>query len=202
MSIHRSKALTCRRTSNNVSATGAIYGKINEYDGKSSKFATNFFLSSPFNAGVENASALGCTKLSSVAMKACVDMIGSPYIPNNNSRPNDGYPVFEWQSNPYEFLDSGTASEPYQISNKEELEQMRSLVNSDFFNATYGHACYIQTANIDLENVNWTPIDIGYEKMVTLMQIRCFMATTMEMENILEICLLMKVQLKQDYLAL
>ncbi len=151
-------------SANNTASTGAICGKVTEAYKKTAAFETNFFLSSSYNGGVANASASGCTKLSAVALKACADMIGSPYIQNNTPGLNNGYPVFEWQSKPYEFLGSGTASDPYQISSKAELEQMRSLVNSDFFNKTYGHAFYKQTADIDLKNENWIPIGIGYGK--------------------------------------
>lgn len=149
---------------NNTSATGAICGKLSENGDKTILFNTNFFLSTSYNGGVENATVSGCTKLSSTALKACADMIGSPYIQNNNSKLNGGYPVFEWQSEPYDFLGDGTAANPYQISSKEELEQMRNLVNSDYFNTTYGHAYYIQVADIDLKNESWTPIGIGYDK--------------------------------------
>lgn len=151
-------------SSNNIASTGAICGNIKELNGKTITFETNFFLSSSFNGGVANAAATGCTKLSEVALKACADMIGSPYITNDNLRLNKGYPVFEWQSEPYEFLGSGTAEDPYQISTKTELEQMRSLVNSDFFNKIYGHAHFIQMADIDLENETWIPIGIAYDK--------------------------------------
>lgn len=149
---------------NNISATGAICGKFSENGDKTILFNTNFFLSTSYNGGVENATVSGCTKLSSTALKACADMIGSPYIQNNDSTLNGGYPVFEWQSEPYDFLGDGTAANPYQISSKEELEQMRNLVNSDYFNTIYGHAYYIQTADIDLKNESWTPIGVGYDK--------------------------------------
>ena len=151
-------------SSNNTAATGAICGNVSEKNNKTVVFETNFFLSSSFNGGIANATATGCTKLSSIALKACADMIGSPYIQNNDSNINNGYPVFEWQSKPYEFLGTGTAEDPYQISSKAELEQMRSLINSDFFNKTYSHAYYVQMADIDLKNDGWTPIGIGYDK--------------------------------------
>ena len=151
-------------SSNNTASTGAICGNMSEKNNKTVVFETNFFLSSSFNGGIANATATGCTKLSSIALKACADMIGSPYIQNNDSNINNGYPVFEWQSKPYEFLGTGTAEDPYQISSKAELEQMRSLINSDFFNKIYGHAYYVQTADIDLKNDGWTPIGIGYDK--------------------------------------
>lgn len=39
---------------------------------------------------------------------------------------------------------------------------MRDLVNSTYFNPIYGHACYIQTNDIDLENESWIPIGLGF----------------------------------------
>lgn len=152
-------------TTSNISKTGAICGSINEKSDKKVNFNNNFFLSSACNGGVSNKTTVGCTKLSTVALKACADMLGSPYIQNDDTKLNNGYPVFEWQSKPYQFKGEGTAMNPYQISNKKELEMMRNLVNSDFFNTTYGHAYYIQTADIDLNGEEWVPIGIGYDKI-------------------------------------
>lgn len=161
-------------TENHPDATGAICGKIVKNGEKSIQFDTNFFLSTSYSSGVENKTVSGCTKLSEIALKACADMLGSPYLQNDDSKLNHGYPVFEWQSEPYNFLGDGTASNPYQISSKAELEHMRNLINSDYFNKTYGHAYYIQTANIDLENDTWTPIGIGYDKDGTFYSTKVF----------------------------
>lgn len=105
----------------------------------------------------------GCTSLTLDEMKTCADMLGSPFVNNTDETINDGYPVFEWQSTPYQFIGSGTAEDPYQISSKEELETMRDLVNSTYFNPIYGHAYYKQTADIDLQSEPWVPIGLGYD---------------------------------------
>lgn len=161
----------------NTSATGAICGSINENGDKKINLNNNFFLSSVCNGGVANETVTGCTKLSSVALKACADMLGTPYIQNDNTRLNNGYPVFEWQVKPYQFKGAGTCENPYQISSKEELEMMRDLVNSDYYNKLYGHAHYIQTTDIDLENDSWIPIGIGYDKNGNVSSTRMFYGT-------------------------
>ena len=47
----------------------------------------------------------------------------------------------------------GTAENPYQLSNKDDLKQFRDLVNSGSTGI-----CAVLTNDIDLENENWTPI--------------------------------------------
>lgn len=126
-------------------------------------FRNNYYLITACDGGVNGENASGCTKFSSAALKACADMLGSPFVNNNEENFNDGYPIFEWQSTPYQFKGNGTEEDPYQISSKEELEKMRDLVNSTYFNPVYGHAYYIQTADIDLENVSWIPIGLGQD---------------------------------------
>lgn len=59
------------------------------------------------------------------------------------------------------FEGKGTESEPYLIRNKKELETFRDVVNDTSLNPAYAHAYYLQTADIDLENEDWTPIGVG-----------------------------------------
>ena len=139
---------------------GGIIGKFATY-GETSKYsiANNYYLNTMSVTGINGDVTTGCTKLASAALKACADMLGSPFVDNfETDNFNDGYPIFEWQSTPYQFKGSGTAEDPYQISNKDELKKMRDLVNSTYFTPTYGYAYYKQTANIDLENELWEPI--------------------------------------------
>ena len=127
-------------------------------------FFKNFYLISACNEAAVNGKEIsGCTKFVQVSLKACADMLGSPFVDNIDETFNDGYPIFEWQSTPYQFQGSGTQEDPYQISSKEELGIMRDLVNSTYFNPVYGHAYYIQTKDIDLENEPWIPIGLGYD---------------------------------------
>lgn len=100
----------------------------------------------------------GCSKLNDEFMRNANEILGLPFVHNDDKEINNGYPVFEWQSKPYQFNGSGTAEDPYQISSREELEKMRDLVNSKFFTKQYYDKCYIQTADIDLENEKWIPI--------------------------------------------
>ena len=107
--------------------------------------------------GINGQVTTGCNPLSETLLKNSAELLGSPFVTNTDENLNDGYPVFEWQIPPYQFKGSGTESDPYQISSKEELEIMRDLVNSNYF-PSYCQAWYIQTADIDLENELWEPI--------------------------------------------
>lgn len=60
-----------------------------------------------------------------------------------------------------QFKGSGTLNDPYQISSKAELKKLSEFVNDHDYCSHYAHAHYIQTADIDLENEEWTPIGIG-----------------------------------------
>lgn len=117
-----------------------------------------YFLSNICGGNAVNSkSVIGCTKLSTTALKACSDMLNSPFISNSSSL-YGGYPIFEWQSMPYQFRGSGTKDNPYKISTKTDLEKMRDLINSNYYNQIYGKAYYIQMAVIDLEDELWIPI--------------------------------------------
>ena len=118
----------------------------------------NYYLDSMSNIGSSGVVTNGCQSMDSDFMKNIDELLEKPFVHNDSSELNDGYPVFEWQSIPYQFKGSGTADDPYQISSKEELEKMRDLVNSQFFTNDYSNKCYIQTADIDLKNEPWTPI--------------------------------------------
>lgn len=134
---------------------GAVLGVNND---KSLEISSIYFLSSICDGNAINSEpATGCTKLSSTALKACADMLGTPFT-SNQSTLYGGYPVFEWQSTPYQFKGSGTESDPYKISTRTDLENMRVLINSSYFNQIYGAAHYVQTADIDLGDELWTPI--------------------------------------------
>ncbi|MDE5885380.1 MAG: dockerin type I repeat-containing protein [Oscillospiraceae bacterium] len=140
---------------------GGIAGNIGDGGGESSCTITvenNYFLDSACDGAVNGANYQGCQKMDSYFMKNINELLGSPFVFNADENLNDGYPVFECQATPYQFKGSGTKDDPYQISSKEELETMRDLVNSKFFTEHYSDKCYIQTADIDLENEDWTPI--------------------------------------------
>ena len=122
-------------------------------------FENNYYLSTLCTGAVNGENMIGCTKLSSVALKACADMLGFPFVDNNEiDNINDGYPIFEWQSTPYQFKGSGTEDDPFQISNRFEIKIMRDLINSPTYGWKYCKYSYSQTADIDLENEKWIPI--------------------------------------------
>lgn len=55
---------------------------------------------------------------------------------------------------------SGTEQDPYRISNAEELQAFRDIVNGENGQTQNTAACAVLTADIDLENQLWTPIGI------------------------------------------
>lgn len=55
---------------------------------------------------------------------------------------------------------SGTEEDPYRISNAEELQAFRDIVNGENGQTQNTAACAVLTADIDLENQLWTPIGI------------------------------------------
>ena len=61
------------------------------------------------------------------------------------------------------FDGNGTQDDPYRITSKQDLETMRDFINDTSYNLYYGHACYVQTTDIDLENESWIPIGLGYD---------------------------------------
>lgn len=140
--------------------TGGIAGSIKTNNDESSvTFADNYYLSSMTNGAVDKDNNKNCTKFSEKALKGCADVLEHPFTDNNRTDGfNDGYPIFEWQAEPYRFNGTGTDSDPYVISSKEEIIAMRDMVNSAFFNGKYGSASYILTSDIDLANEVWTPI--------------------------------------------
>ncbi len=134
---------------------GAVLGINND---KNIAMDNIYFLSDVCGGNAVNSeSAVGCTKLSITALKACSDMLGSPFT-SNGSTIYGGYPIFEWQSTAYKFKGSGTEGNPYRISTKADLDNMRDLINSNYYSKIYRDAHFIQTADIDLEDELWIPI--------------------------------------------
>ena len=58
----------------------------------------------------------------------------------------------------FPFKGKGTETDPYLISNKENLETMRDLINSEEYSSSFRSCFYLQTIDIDLGNEKWIPI--------------------------------------------
>ena len=142
---------------------GAICGISNNQEFKINNI---YFLASICNGNAINGkSAAGCTKLGEAALKACADMLGTPFT-ENESIQYGGYPIFEWQSVPYQLKGAGTAENPYKTSTKEDLEHLRDFINSSYYNQVYSGAYFVQTADIDLKDELWIPIGSAESKQV------------------------------------
>ncbi len=160
-SYHAGGIVSCEKESQGGIAGVAAFGEI-ETDAQLF-LENNYYEYTSCNGAVNSGTYEGCSKLSADLLKGAAELLGTPFVDNCETDGfNDGYPIFEWQSTPYQFKGSGTAEDPYQISSKDELKKMRDLVNSTYFNADYGYAHYIQTSDIDLENELWIPIGTYY----------------------------------------
>ena len=60
------------------------------------------------------------------------------------------------------FKGKGTESDPYQISSVKDLRSMATLINDDVSAPSYYDKYYIQTADIDLDGISFTPIGTRY----------------------------------------
>ena len=143
-------------------SVGGVTGRLEKAEKNTNVTITldnNYYLSSSCEGGYNGDSTYGYQKLSDEMWSSAVELLGSPYVADTDNI-NGGYPVFEWQTTPYQFKGSGTAEDPYQISNKNELSIMRDLINSEYSSSKYNSCYYVQTANIDLQYDNWTPIGI------------------------------------------
>lgn len=61
------------------------------------------------------------------------------------------------------FSGDGTEDSPYLIESKADLENLRSVINDPDRVTYYGDKYYLQTADIDLEDEEWTPIGRFYD---------------------------------------
>ena len=62
-----------------------------------------------------------------------------------------------------EMQGTGTSTDPYQIGTKEDLNEFRDIVNGLNGKTRKNSVCAILTADIDLENAEWTPISYEIE---------------------------------------
>ena len=139
--------------------SGAIVGYL-EYGEKNKNvkltFDNNYYLDTSCSGAVNGQNMNGCIKLNETLMKSAEELLGSPFTMNDNDSVNNGFPVFEWQITP--FKGNGTESDPYQISASKDLFRLSELVNNASTNKKYAYCCYIQTADIDMNNELFTPI--------------------------------------------
>ena len=136
--------------------TGGIVGTINKNNEKSvSSIENNYYLSKMASTGIKGDVTGGCSKLNENLMYSADELLGSPFIHNNDKSVNNGYPIFEWQAQPYQFKGNGTEEDPYCISCKEDLFAFKNMIKSPYFKDNFESKYYIQTSNIDLNNDVW-----------------------------------------------
>ena len=96
-------------------------------------------------------------------MKQLSDTIGNPFEENTDTNVNNEYPIFSWQGSRYEFEGTGTETDPYIIASAEDLIAMRDYINNPAYYSQYASACYEQLCDIDLSDIEWTPIGMSEE---------------------------------------
>lgn len=147
----------CYHAGGNVTGTGKIGGIAGLQIGIG-KYTDCYYLNSNCSYGVSNGTNAGAVAVNATVLKNLTDTLGTPFTINPDSSVNNGYPVFSWEITEYEFKGDGTSSSPYQIGTAEDLQHFATFVNDPYMNAKYGHAYYIQTADIDMSGVTWTSI--------------------------------------------
>lgn len=147
----------CYHAGGNVTGTGKIGGIAGLQIGIG-KYTDCYYLNSNCSYGVSNGTNAGAVAVNATVLKNLTDTLGTPFTINPDSSVNNGYPVFSWEITEYEFKGNGSSSSPYQIGTAEDLQHFSIFVNDPYMNAKYGHAYYIQTADIDMSGVTWTSI--------------------------------------------
>lgn len=147
----------CYHTGGNITGTGKTGGISGQQVG-SGKYTDCYYLKSNCSYGVSNGANAGAVAVNAIVLKNLTETLGTPFTVNPDSSVNSGYPVFAWEIPSHEFAGEGTASSPYQIGTAEDLQYLAAFVNDTYMNAKYGNAYYIQTADIDMSGITWTPI--------------------------------------------
>lgn len=147
----------CYHAGGNVTGTGKTGGIAGQQVG-SGKYTDCYYLKSNCSYGVSGGTNAGVVAVNATVLKNLTETLGTPFTVNTDSSVNSGYPVFAWEIPSHEFAGEGTASSPYQIGTAEDLQYLAAFVNDTYMNAKYGNAYYIQTADIDMSGIAWTPI--------------------------------------------
>jgi len=132
--------------------TGGIIGA-----GKGYELENCFYLKS------STSSTANGTAANETVMKALSETIEAPFTDNENANLNNGYPVFTWQISRYEFDGMGTEEDPYLIWTADDLIALQEYVNNPAYHDTYANAYYEQICDIDLGDMEWTPIGMSEE---------------------------------------
>ena len=140
------------------SVTGTNAGGLAGTTNETANVQNSFYLKTTASAAASNTTLSGGVAANDVVMKELAETLGDSYASDEEENLNDGYPVFTWQKGFYEFEGSGTAEDPYQINSTEDFIQMADYVNSEMFNSKYGSAYYIQNVDVNLNDMEWTPI--------------------------------------------
>lgn len=142
---------SCYHAGGTVNGTGKTGGIAGQQNGVSS-YADCYYLKNSSAYGVSGSTNAGVVAVNETVLKNLTETLGDPFTAN------DGYPIFSWEIKTYEFKGDGTSSSPYQIGTIEDLQHLSTFVSDPYLNAKYGKAYYIQTADIDMSGISWTPI--------------------------------------------
>jgi len=137
--------------------SGGIVG-VSSSDSKTVSLYNNYYAKETANGGIDGTTSEGAKAVNDVVLASLAETLGAPYSDNSDSVLNEGAPVFRWQLPIYEFNGEGTEESPYLIRNKQELLTLAEYLNDYTLNGMFGDDVYMQTADINLSNMDWKPM--------------------------------------------
>lgn len=145
-------------------AKGGIIGQFNLVNSASTvTLENNFFLKTTAANGIVGDVSKGCSGLTDELMKSsAAELLGDPFVLNDDTDLNNGYPVFSWQAPAYKFQGEGTEESPYLINSKADLEAFRDIMNNELQYSSFYKSYFKLTTDIDLGGKQWTPIAKRY----------------------------------------
>lgn len=122
----------------------------------------NFYEKDSAAYGIGNGESSDAKAVNHTVISAIGETLGAPFKDHEDDTRNNGCPVFVWELPMYNFVGNGTADNPYLIRNKEELIQLADYLNDTVYSSMFNKAYYQQTADIDLDGVDWKAMS-GYK---------------------------------------
>ena len=151
----------CYHAGGNITGTSKYSGIVGLEDIGTAKTCTIsyqdcYYLKTNASSGVNGTTNAGVVAANETVFKTLAITLGEPYT--DGTAATNYYPVFVWESEHYTFKGQGTSSSPYQIGTVEDLQMLSEYTNDQYLNVKYGNAYYVQTADLDLNGIDFVPI--------------------------------------------
>ena len=151
----------CYHAGGNITGTSKCSGIVGIEDIGTAKTCTIsyqdcYYLKTNASSGVNGTTNAGVVAANETVFKTLAITLGEPYT--DGTAATNYYPVFVWESELYTFKGQGTSSSPYQIGTVEDLQMLSEYTNDQYLNVKYGNAYYVQTADLDLNGIDFIPI--------------------------------------------